>query len=62
MLVYHRNPLDVIQSILDRPSLSNHLEFIPRGVWTPENEHGERERVYSEIFTGDWAWETQVRV
>jgi Plavaka transposase len=53
--LYYRNPIDAVQSLLDRPSLADHLEYIPRKLWTNEEE-----RIYNEIFTGDWAWETQV--
>jgi hypothetical protein len=55
--LYHRNPLDCIRSLLARPSLKDHLEYVPRRSW----EDSERDvRIYSEIMTGDWAWETQV--
>jgi len=54
----YRDPIDAIQSLLDRPSLAPHLEYVPRKVW--ENDEKE-DRVYNEIFTGNWAWEMQVR-
>jgi Plavaka transposase len=57
LIFYHRNPLHVVQSLLDRPSLHDHLEFVPRRVYTNEDRE---ERVYNEIMTGNWAWRTQV--
>jgi Plavaka transposase len=56
--LYYRNPIDAVQSLLDRPSLADHLEYIPRKLWTKSDD--EEERIYNEILTGDWAWETQV--
>jgi hypothetical protein len=58
VIFYHRNPLDAIQTLLDRPSLHNHLEFVPRRVYTDKDRN---ERIYNEIMTGDWAWRVQVR-
>jgi hypothetical protein len=55
--LYWRDPLAAIQSLLDRPSLAEHLEYAPRRVWDDDTKEN---RVYNEIFTGDWAWKTQV--
>jgi hypothetical protein len=57
VVFYHRNPLHAVQSLLDRPSLHDHLEFVPRRVYTNEDRE---ERIYNEIMTGNWAWRTQV--
>ncbi|PVF91792.1 hypothetical protein CPB86DRAFT_718777 [Serendipita vermifera] len=54
--LYYRDPLECIQSLLDRPSLRDHMEYVPRQSWEDEEPSI---RVYSEILTGDWAWETQ---
>lgn len=57
VVLYYRNPLHAIQTLLALPSLTDAMEFVPRRVWeTSERE----ERLYSELFTGEWAWETQV--
>jgi hypothetical protein len=55
--LYHRDPIMAIQSLLDRPTLREHMDFIPRKVWTDEDQST---RVYNEIMTGEWAWRTQV--
>jgi hypothetical protein len=55
--LYYRDPLDAVQWLLDRPDLFDHMEFIPRRVRSNDEE---KQRIYSEIFTGDWAWTTQV--
>lgn len=55
--LYYRNPLDAIRTLLSRPDLKEAMEFTPRRVW----ETAAREdRLYTELFTGEWAWKTQV--
>jgi len=58
VVLYWQEPLAAIQSLLDRPSLADHLEFVPRRVWDDDKKES---RVFNEIFTGNWAWRTQVR-
>jgi hypothetical protein len=56
--LYYRDPLAAIQSLLDRPSLAKHLEFSPHRVTVGSDAN---RRVYSEMSTGDWWWNLQVR-
>jgi hypothetical protein len=53
----YRDPVDAIRSLLDRAELAEHMTYAPQRHWK-DKEAGRRR--YSEIFTGDWAWETQV--
>lgn len=55
----YRDPLAAISSLLSRPALANHLTYQPRRCWSDKEG---RKRRYSEIFTADWAWETQVSI
>jgi hypothetical protein len=57
VVLYHRNPLDAIKVLLSRPKLGIDMAFTPRRSWIDSN--GFRERIYSEMFSGDWAWRTQ---
>ncbi|KAG8824504.1 hypothetical protein FRC17_009084 [Serendipita sp. 399] len=52
----YRDPVDAIRSLLDRPSLAKYVTFAPERHW---KNKAEGTRVYSEIFTGEWAWKTQ---
>jgi hypothetical protein len=52
--IYHRNPLSAIQSLLSRPRLTEHIEFVPRKTKIYGNQ------LFSDIFTGKWAWRMQV--
>lgn len=53
----YRDPVEAIRHLLDRPSLRNHLTYSPQRHWK-DIVGGSRQ--YTEIMTGDWAWETQV--
>jgi hypothetical protein len=53
----YRDPVEAIRYLLDRPSLKDHLTFSPERRWK-DDVGGSRQ--YTEIMTGDWAWETQV--
>lgn len=53
----YRDPIAAVRSLLDRPALQDHLTFTPVRKWS-DRDSGKR--CYDEIFTGDWAWETQV--
>lgn len=55
----YRDPIDAIRSLLDRYSLRKHLSFTPQRHWKNVEL---KTRLYNEIFTGDWAWETQVSI
>jgi len=51
----YRDPVEAIRSLLDRPSLRDHLMYAPQRHWTASGS-----RQYTEIMTGDWAWQVQV--
>lgn len=53
----YRDPVAAIRSLLDRPALAKHITYQPRRCWKDKQAGNRR---YSEIFTADWAWETQV--
>jgi hypothetical protein len=55
--LYYRDPIEAIQSLLDRPSLAQFMSYAPRRHWCDKEGGG---RVYNEIWTGEWAWNTQV--
>jgi hypothetical protein len=56
-MLYYRNPMDAIRTLLSRPDLKEAMEFTPRRVWETPAHTG---RLYTELFTGKWAWRTQV--
>jgi len=58
IFLYYRNPVAAVRSLLDRPALAPYMNFVPERQW---KDQAMGQRRYSEILTGDWAWETQVR-
>jgi hypothetical protein len=62
-ILFYRDPMDAIESLLQSPAFKDVLEFVPRKVWSDpedENDTERRERNYKEIFSGKWSWRTQV--
>jgi len=59
--LYYRNILDAIKLLLVRPDLVMNMDFIPKRVWTKNNDDS-RARIFNDMFTGNWAWRTQVSV
>jgi Plavaka transposase len=55
--LYYRDPVEAIKWLLSRPSFRDAMEFAPKRVW--ENSKREQ-RLYTDIFTGEWAQQTQV--
>jgi hypothetical protein len=55
--LYYRNPVDAIRTLLSRPDLKEAMEFTPRRVWETS---ARTDRLYTELFTGEWAYRTQV--
>jgi hypothetical protein len=61
--LFFRDPMDAIITLLQRPAFKDAIEFVPRRVWSHPDDPDDpdrRERIYKEIFSGEWAWRTQV--
>ncbi|KAG2124666.1 hypothetical protein DEU56DRAFT_873241 [Suillus clintonianus] len=56
VVLYWRDPLDCISSLLNNPAFHDQLDFTPRRVYTTAQRLC---RVYSEWMTGDDAWNMQ---
>jgi hypothetical protein len=57
VLLCYRDPVEAIKSLLDRPALAKHITYMPERCW---RDKAAGKRQYAEIFSGDWAWKTQV--
>ena len=55
--LFHRDPIECIQSLMNNPLLKNVLKFEPLRVFKTAEK---LMRVYSEWRTGDAAWNMQV--
>lgn len=54
-----RDPIECIRELLGNPMFREHTVYQPRRVYTSE---ARTSRVYDEMDTGDWWWDTQVRL
>jgi hypothetical protein len=57
IILYWRDPLECISSILNHPFFHNQLDFTPRKVYSMAKKLC---RVYMEWMTGNNAWNMQV--
>lgn len=51
------DPVECIKELIGNPAFCNQMHFEPERVY--EDEEG-KSRVFDEMWTGDWWWETQV--
>lgn len=58
IILYWRDPLECISTILNHPFFHDQLDFTPRKVYSTAKKLS---RVYTEWMTGDGAWNMQVR-
>jgi hypothetical protein len=54
---YYRDIIQCIRTLYEDPDFTQHLVFAPERYYTDETK---TVRVYHEMHTGDWWWETQV--
>ena len=55
LVLYYRDGLEVFKHIFDNSEFKDFMSFISQNVYSDS-------RIYTEIFTGDWAWEAQVNI
>lgn len=58
IILYWRDTLECISTILNHPFFHDQLDFTPRKVYSTAKKLS---RVYTEWMTGDGAWNMQVR-
>jgi hypothetical protein len=56
--LHSRDVLDCIRAIFGDPEFAQDLVFAPKHCYT---DHERTQRVYSDMYTGDWWWSVQVR-
>lgn len=57
LVLYYRNGLDVFKHIFGNPEFSKSITYVPKKVYTDSMRES---RVYTDLMTGDWAWDAQV--
>ena len=56
--LWRRDPIDCVRELLGNPALRDELKFAPERVYMDKEG---KVRVFDEMNTGDWWWDTQVR-
>jgi len=56
--VWHRDPVECIQELLEAPAFGKENAYTPYRVYRDKMR---KNREYGEMATADWWWETQVR-
>lgn len=57
--IHHRDPIEAIKGLWQDPNLSPHMVFAPSKVYTDATK---LDRIYSEMWTGQWWHVLQVFV
>ena len=52
-----RDPVECVKELVGNPAFKDFMSFVPEHVYTDENGMN---RIYDEMWTGDWWWKTQV--
>ena len=55
-VLFYRDPVECLQSLLSHPLLASHISFVPQKVWTSS---ARALRIYEEWMLGDHAWNLQ---
>jgi hypothetical protein len=56
--LWRRDPVDCVRELLGNPAFKKDMKYAPERVY--EDVEG-NSRVFDEMWTGDWWWETQVK-
>lgn len=52
--LWMRDPLECVKELMGNPAFADEMTYAPVREWNGSS------RVYSEAWTGDWWWDTQV--
>ena len=55
--LWFRDPVEYVRELLSNPAFIDYISFTPEHVYS--NSEG-KERIFDEMWTADWWWETQV--
>lgn len=57
--LWARDPLDCIRELISNPIFKEHMAYAPERAYN-DVDGLEESRVWDEMWTGDWWWNTQV--
>lgn len=56
--LWRRDPVECVKELMGNPALKDSIQYAPGKQYTDAEG---KNRVYEEMWTGDWWWETQVQ-
>ena len=57
--LWRRNPVDCIRELFSNPAFKDNIHYKPQKVYT---DGSRTERVYGEMWMGQWWWKAQVSI
>lgn len=57
--LWKRDPIECVKELIGNPLLKDHVAYAPQKVFQ-HMDGAETDRVWDEMWTGDWWWDTQV--
>ena len=55
--LWRRDPVECVSELIGNPTFKEYISYIPEHVYTDDMGNI---RIYDEMWTSDWWWETQV--
>ena len=59
-MFYYRDSLEAVKALLGDPTLAENMVYAPSRLYVQDET--QNRRILTEMWTGDWWWELQVRV
>lgn len=57
--LWRRDPVECVRELLGNPALKEYMKYAPERVYEDVEQ---TTRVFDEMWTGDWWWDTQVEI
>ena len=55
--LWFRDPVECVKELIGNPAFKDRISYVPERVYTDDEG---KVRVYDEMWTGTWWWDTQV--
>lgn len=57
--LWYRDPVECVKSLIGNPGFKDYISYVPERVFVDDEG---KVRLFDEMWTGDWWWDTQVRL
>jgi hypothetical protein len=55
--VWRRDPVECVKELMGNPAFKNNMSYVAEHIYL---DKGGKVRIFDEMWTGDWWWDTQV--